>query len=68
MRFFSLLEHHYSAPNKRMGAMNWGEYVHFTSGAAKTDLKALATTAFCWPDEWETELQAAKQKFPQISY
>lgn len=68
VRFFSLLEQHYPAQNKRMGAMNWGEYVHFTSGAAKKDLKPLATTAFGWPAEWETQLQQAKQKFPQITY
>jgi hypothetical protein len=51
-----------------MGAMNWGEYVHFTSGAAKKDLKALATTAFGWPSEWDAQLAAAKQKYPQITY
>jgi hypothetical protein len=68
VRFFSLLEQHFPAQNERMGAMNWGEYVHFTSGAAKTDVKSLATLAFGWPAEWETQLQQAKQKFPQITY
>jgi len=68
VRFFGLLEQHYPAQNKRMGGMNWGEYVHFTSGAAKKDLKPLATTAFGWPAEWESQLQAAKQEFPQITY
>lgn len=51
-----------------MGAMNWGEYVHFTSGAAGSDLKELAKAAFGWPPEWETQLEQAKQKFPQITY
>jgi hypothetical protein len=68
VRFFGLLEKHYAAQNKRMGAMNWGEYIHFTSGAAGTDLKAQATTAFGWPAEWDTQLQQAKQKYPQITY
>lgn len=68
VRFYSLLEQHYPAQNQRMGGMNWGEYVHFTSGAAGVDLKPLATTAFGWPAEWETQLQAARQKFPQITY
>jgi hypothetical protein len=68
VRFFGLLEKYYAAQNKRMGAMNWGEYIHFTSGAAETDLKALATTAFGWPAEWDTQLQQAKQKYPQITY
>lgn len=68
VRFFGLLEQHFPAQNQRMRSMNWGEYVHFTSGAAQTDLKPLATTAFGWPDEWETQLQAARRDFPQITY
>jgi hypothetical protein len=68
VRFYGLLEQHYAATNKRMGAMTWGEYVHFTSGAAKKDLKPLATTAFGWPAEWDGQLAAAKQKYPQITY
>lgn len=68
VRFFGLLEQHYAAQNKRMGGMTWGEYIHFTSGAAKVDLKPLATTAFGWPAAWDTELAQAKQKYPQITY
>ncbi len=68
VRFFGLLEQHYAANNKRMGAMTWGEYIHFTSGAAKKDLKPMATTAFGWPAEWDTQLAAAKAKYPQITY
>jgi hypothetical protein len=48
--------------------MNWGEFVHFWSGAAGTDLKPLATKAFGWPDEWQTQLQQAKQDFPGVTY
>lgn len=68
VRFFGLLEQHYAAQNKRMGNMTWGEYIHFTSGAAKKDLKPLATTAFGWPADWDTQLAQAKQKYPQITY
>jgi len=68
VRFYGLLEQYYAAQNKRMGDMNWGEYVHFTSGAAHEDLKPLATAAFGWPAEWETQLTAAKQKYSQITY
>ena len=68
VRFFGLLEQHYAAQNKRMGNMTWGEYIHFTSGAAKKDLKPLATTAFGWPTDWDTQLAQAKQKYPQITY
>lgn len=48
--------------------MNWGEYVHFTSGAAHKDLKPLATAAFGWPAAWETQYQKAKKDFPKITY
>jgi hypothetical protein len=68
VRFFSLLEQYYAAQNKRMGNMTWGEYIHFTSGAAKKDLKPLATTAFGWPADWDMQLAEAKQKYPQITY
>ena len=48
--------------------MNWGEYVHFMSGAASTDLRAMATRAFGWPDSNQTEYQQAKLDFPSIKY
>ncbi len=44
--------------------MNWGEYVHFMSGAAGRDLKPLATKAFGWPGEWEEKQhQKARTEF-----
>ena len=48
--------------------MNWGEYIHFMSGAAGTDLKPLATKAFGWSDAWEADFQKARQDFPRIKY
>jgi alpha-glucosidase len=48
--------------------MNWGEYIHFMSGAAGEDLKPMATKAFGWPADWETQFQKAKKDFPGISY
>ena len=69
VNFFRLLELHFPADgNGNMRDMNWGEYVHFTSGAAGTDLKQLATDAFGWPAEREQEWQQARQDFPQITY
>jgi len=44
--------------------MNWGEFVHFWSGAAGTNLKTLATNAFGWPSAWETMFQQAQRDFP----
>jgi len=48
--------------------LNWGEFVHFWSGAAGTNLKALATTAFGWPAEWEAQFNKARQDFPGVRY
>jgi hypothetical protein len=62
-RFFALLEE-----QEVEGSMTWGQYVHFTSGAAGTDVKALATTAFGWPDDWEDEWQAARAAYPGVTY
>jgi hypothetical protein len=63
VNFFRLLHDHYDG-----GAMNWGEYVHFSSGAAGTDLVALATEAFGWPDEWQQQLEEARAEFPEVTY
>jgi hypothetical protein len=31
--------------------MNWGEYIHFTSGAATADMDSQAARAFGWSRE-----------------
>jgi hypothetical protein len=48
--------------------MNWGEYIHFTSGAAGGDLRDQAARAFGWPREWTDQLERARQHFPGIRY
>jgi hypothetical protein len=49
--------------------LNWGEYVHFMSGAAGQDLRALAGQAFGgWSATWETQFQQARVSFPAVSY
>jgi hypothetical protein len=69
VNYFKLVAKYFPAANgKYTRAMNWGEYVHFTSGAANTDLKAAATKAFGWPSSWETEYQTARSEFPEITY
>lgn len=69
--FFDLLAAHF--PKNATGTeysrrMNWGEFVHFWSGAAGADLKPLARNAFGWSDEWENQLTEAKSTFNQITY
>lgn len=73
--FFKLLAKHYPTKSENNGKnkayardMNWGEYVHFMSGAAGRDLKPLATKAFGWPGEWEEQYQKARTEFPQMRY
>lgn len=48
--------------------MNWGELIHFWSGAAGANLKAQATKAFGWPDTWEIQFKRAQADFPGITY
>ena len=48
--------------------MNFGEFVHFMSGAAGTNLKAQASTAFGWPAARDTEFSKAQTDFPNIGY
>ena len=68
-RFFALLARDFpSSDGEYTREMNWGEFVHFMSGAAGTDRKARATFAFGWCVDWEAELQAARATFPDITY
>lgn len=63
-RYFELLSIHFPKNgNNYSRAMNWGEFVHFWSGAAGTDLKDMANNAFGWSDEWEAQYQKAKSDF-----
>ncbi|MFC0515301.1 hypothetical protein ACFFGT_13865 [Mucilaginibacter angelicae] len=48
--------------------LNWGEWIHFWSGAAGVNLKTQATIAFGWSDEWEEEFNQARIDFPDIKY
>jgi hypothetical protein len=70
VRFFRLLAQHFpaTADGTYERRMNWGEYVHFTSGAAGGDLTRQATRAFGWPREWSDQLERARDQFPGIAY
>jgi hypothetical protein len=48
--------------------MNWGEYIHFTSGAAGADLSRQAARAFGWPRDRTDQLERARQQFPGVTY
>jgi hypothetical protein len=53
---------------QRVGSLNFGEFVHFMSGAAGTNLKGMAAEAFGWPASRETEFTNAQAEFLDITY
>ncbi|TCC86673.1 hypothetical protein EZ428_23480 [Pedobacter frigiditerrae] len=80
-KFFTLLAEHFPKTNFNNGIttypeysrkMNFGEFVHFWSGAAGADLKTLALNAFGDKDEkgndWTVQLATAKSTFSGITY
>lgn len=67
--FFHLLSLYFPKNGKSYARrMNMGEFVHFWSGAAGDDLVNLATDAFGWTAEWQSELDQAKIDYPNIVY
>ena len=70
VNFFKLLALHFpkDSNNKYTRSLNWGEFVHFFSGAAGTNLKAQATIAFGWPASFESQFNQARTDFPNIAY
>jgi hypothetical protein len=75
VRFFQLLATYYpkeleedGRTSRYSGRMNWGEFIHFMSGAAGKDLRPLAKQAFGWPEEWDEEYRRARSEFPEITY
>lgn len=78
VKFFSLLSKNF--PTRKVGNgsfeytrnMNFGEFIHFWSGAAGVDLKDLALTAFGSNDEvgqeWMPQLEKARKEFNHIKY
>ncbi|MGD0558058.1 MAG: hypothetical protein ABSA93_24145 [Streptosporangiaceae bacterium] len=69
-RFFSLLANYFPQSEDRRYARNmtWGEYIHFTSGAASGDMRGQAARAFGWHPGWDDELDRARQDFPAVRY
>jgi hypothetical protein len=69
VKFFKLLSMHFPKNGTSYSRdLNWGEFVHFMSGAAGTNLKELATTAFGWPPDREAQFNKARADFPMITY
>jgi hypothetical protein len=70
VKFFKLMADYFPKDgNKRYTRkMNYGEFVHFFSGAAGSNLKAQATLAFGWPTEYENQFNQARLDFKAITY
>jgi len=67
--FFELLAEHFHQYNGDYARdLNWGEFVHFWSGAAGVNLKPLATAAFGWDATWEQQFIQAQIDFPGVTY
>ncbi len=72
-KYFQLLAANFPKKKNAIGYqytrdLNWGEFIHFWSGATGVNLKAQATLAFGWSMEWEQELKNAQEDFPAIKY
>jgi hypothetical protein len=80
-KYFSLLAQYFPKETVNNGqgnitrfsrSMNYGEFIHFWSGATGIDLKPLALSAFGTLDEqgnnWTTQLTTARTAFPGVSY
>jgi len=68
-RYFVLLSKNFPQVNKTYTRdMNWGEFIHFWSGAAGVNLKEQATIAFGWTDELEAAFVKAQKDFPNVTY
>jgi hypothetical protein len=68
-QYLALLQAYYPAgADMWMPTMTYGEYFHFMSGAAGTDLTPLAKEHFELPPGFEAELARAKQAYPDIKY
>ncbi|WP_081163344.1 T9SS type A sorting domain-containing protein [Niastella populi] len=64
-RFFTYLAQYFpKSGNNYSRDMNWGEFIHFWSGAAGVSLKPLATAAFGWTSTFETQFNQARNDFP----
>ncbi|MBC7805256.1 MAG: hypothetical protein H7145_03810 [Akkermansiaceae bacterium] len=74
-RFFALTAKNFPTEPENGGKnrkysrdMNFGEYVHFMSGAASKDLRPLAEKAFGASAERDAQWAKAKSEFPGVTY
>jgi hypothetical protein len=68
--FFEQLAGHFprAADGSYRRMLTWGEFLHFSSGAAGCDVSGLARRAFGWRSGWDAQLEQARTEFPQVAY
>lgn len=67
--YFLLLSQYFpKSANEYTRDMNWGEFIHFWSGAAGVNLKDMATKAFGWTTTTDNQFKQAQKDFPKITY
>ncbi|MBV7529759.1 T9SS type A sorting domain-containing protein [Chitinophaga sp. sic0106] len=63
--YFQLLSQYFIKRNDIYSRnLNFGEFVHFWSGAAGVNLKSQATTAFGWTADYEAQFNQARIDYP----
>jgi hypothetical protein len=69
-KYFAVLADNFTKDNDNrfVRDLNFGEFIHFWSGAAGANLKAQATLAFGWPAECEIQFKQAQKDFPNVKY
>ncbi|CAF0815678.1 unnamed protein product [Didymodactylos carnosus] len=71
VNFFRLLSQNFpkhSGTNRYSRQMNWGEFIHFSSGAAGANMKNQAKIAFGWTNDMEKQFNKARSDFPNVKY
>ena len=69
-RYFELLALNF--PKNKNGRykrdLNFGEFIHFWSGASGVNLQDVAEKAFGWPIEYDLQFKQAQKDFPKLNY
>jgi hypothetical protein len=71
VNFFRLLAEHfprYPGTNRYSRSLNWGEFIHFSSGAAGINMQPQAAFAFGWTNEMDFQFHKARSDFSAITY
>ncbi|TCC87270.1 hypothetical protein EZ428_21435 [Pedobacter frigiditerrae] len=68
--YFTQLAKHFpkDKDNRFTRDLNWGEFIHFWSGAAGVNLQPLAAKAFGWPSNYQHEFAKAQIDFKNVKY